>query len=101
VALTLFSSPVLKPQKRTPMSLPTTAVVHNWHRLTNKSGLYPIYLRITIDRVQKYEMIPVPVKISKEQCIGEDDNWVRDDHPFFFEINCKIRGTKASHSKPD
>ncbi len=78
------------------MSLPTTAVVHNWRRLNNKSGLYPIYLRITIDRKQKYESIPVPAKVSKEQWIGEDDNWVRDDHPFFFEINTKIREQKQA-----
>lgn len=78
------------------MSLPTTATVHNWRRLTNKSGLYPIYLRITIDRVQKYELIPVPAKISKEQWIREDDNWVCDDHPFFFEINTKIREQKQT-----
>jgi hypothetical protein len=96
VDFTLFSSPALKPQKCTPMSLPTTAVVHNWRRLNNKSGLYPIYLRITIDRIQKYEMIPVPAKESKEQWIGEDDNWVRDDHPYFFEINIKIGEQKQA-----
>ncbi len=78
------------------MSPPTTAVVNNWRRLKNKSGLYPICLRITIDRVQKYDLIPVPTKISKEQWIGEDDKWVRADHPFFFEINTKIREQKQA-----
>jgi hypothetical protein len=96
VGFTLFYSPALKPQKCIPMSLPTTAVVHNWRRLNNKSSLYPIYLRITIDRIQKYEMIPVPAKVSKEQWIGEDDNWIREDHPYFFEINTKIREQKQA-----
>ena len=76
------------------MKLPTTAVVLNWRRKTNKCGLYPIHLRIAINKVQKYEPIPVPLKITKEQWLGEDDNWVRDDHPFFFEINNKIRERK-------
>jgi len=76
------------------MKLPTTAVVHNWRRTTNKSGLYPIHLRIAMNLVQKYDEIPVPLKISREQWLGEDDNWVRDDHPFYFEINNKIRERK-------
>jgi len=78
------------------MSLPTTSIVHNRRRLSNKSGDYPIHLRITIDRKSKYEHIPVPAKISKAQWIGQDDNWVRDDHPFFFEINTKIREKKQA-----
>jgi Arm DNA-binding domain len=76
------------------MKLPTTAVVHNWRRKTTKSGLYPIHLRITINCAQKYDPIPVPANISKEQWLGEDDNWVRDDHSFYFEINNKIREQK-------
>jgi site-specific recombinase XerD len=76
------------------MKLPTTAVVHNWRRTTTKSGLYPIHLRIAINCVQKYDPIPVPANISREQWLGEDDNWVRDDHPFYFEINNKIRERK-------
>lgn len=76
------------------MKLPTTAVVHNWRRQTNKSGVYPVHLRIAIARVQRYEPIPLPAKITREQWLGEDDNWVRDDHPFYFEINNKIRERK-------
>ncbi|MEO7046524.1 MAG: phage integrase SAM-like domain-containing protein [Ferruginibacter sp.] len=72
------------------MKLPTTAVVHNWRRKTTKSGLYPIHLRIAMNKVQKHDLIPVPANIRKEQWLGEDDNWVREDHPFYFEINNKI-----------
>jgi len=76
------------------MMLPTTSVVHNWQQMTNKSGLYPVHLRITIDRKCKYLLIPVPSKISKAQWLGQNDNWVSADHPFFFEINIKIREKK-------
>jgi len=76
------------------MKLPTTVVIHNWRRKTNKSGVYPVHLRIAMICVQKYDPIPIPAKISKEQWLGEDDNWVRDDHPFYFEINNKIRERK-------
>src|SRR5450432_1654198 len=78
------------------MTLPTTSVVLNWRQLRNKSGLYPVHLRITMDRKSKYEHIPAPAKISKAQWIGQDDNWVREDHPFFFEINTKIREKKQA-----
>jgi dimeric dUTPase (all-alpha-NTP-PPase superfamily) len=76
------------------MSLPTTSVVHNWRKIPNKSGKYPVHLRITIDRIHKYDPIELPAKISKDQWIGQDDNWVKETHPYFFEINTKIRERK-------
>jgi Arm DNA-binding domain len=51
------------------MNLPTTSIVHNWRGYESKNGLYPIHLRIAINRVQKYDMISVPLKISKEQWV--------------------------------
>ena len=78
------------------MNLPTTAVVHNWRGYESKDGLYPIHLRVSINRVHKYDLIPIPAKISNEQWLGEDDNWVRNDHPYNFEINIKIRERKQA-----
>ncbi|MBS1511097.1 MAG: site-specific integrase [Bacteroidetes bacterium] len=71
------------------MNLPQIAVIHNWRNEDNKSGLYSIHLRITIERDSRYYKIPVPQKVSKVQWSGKDDNWVKN-HSFAFEINAKI-----------
>lgn len=76
------------------MHLPSINVILNWMNLKNKSGLYSIYLRITIDRESKYYTIPVPQKVSYDQWNGKEDAWVKNNHPFAFEINNKIREKK-------
>jgi hypothetical protein len=76
------------------MNLPTLSVVHNRRRLSNKSGKYPVHIRITIDRASKYHPIDLPEKITKEQWSGMDDYWVKNTHPFYFETNTKIREQK-------
>lgn len=72
------------------MIIPTLSVVHNRKSVKSKSGLYPIHLRVTIDRESKYFKIDVPQKVSGKEWSGADDHWVRDSHPFAFEINNKI-----------
>src|SRR5687768_7277776 len=69
-------------------------VVFNWRNQTNLSGLYSIHLRITIDRDSRYYPIPVPQKISRAQWNGKDDSWVKNTHPYAFEINAKIKEKK-------
>lgn len=76
------------------MNLPQISVVHNWRNEKNKSGLYSVYLRITIHRESQYYKIPVPLKVSVKQWCGKDDNWVKD-HPFYFKINSKIIEKKS------
>ena len=76
------------------MILPTTSVLLNRRRLPNKSGKYPVAIRITINRSSKYHTIPLPEKVTTEQWSGVDDYWVNDSHPFSFEINTKIREEK-------
>ena len=72
------------------MTIPHVAVVLNWRNHDNKSGLFSVYLRITIDRVSRYFKIPIPKKITIDQWSGSDDCWVKPNHPFSFEINHKI-----------
>lgn len=76
------------------MNLPQIGVVLNKKGATNKSGVYSIYLRITINRESRYYKIPIPQKISKEQWSGKEDSWIKN-HPFAFEINNKIIEKKA------
>lgn len=75
------------------MNLPQIGVVFNWRNEENKSGLYSIHLRITINRDSRYYKIPVPQKVSLTQWADREDGWVKN-HPFAFEINNKIREKK-------
>lgn len=77
------------------MNIPQTSVVFNWRNEANKSGVYSIHLRITINRISKYFKIATPQKVSKDQWQDKDDTWVKNTHPFAFEINSKIGEKKA------
>ena len=77
------------------MIIPIVSVVLNWRGETNKSGLYSIHLRITIDRKSRYFTIQIPGKVSYQQWSGVEDAWVKASHPFSFEINNKIREKKS------
>jgi Site-specific recombinase XerD len=77
------------------MNIPQVATVLNWRNEKNKSNLYSIHLRITIDRISKYYKIPVPQKVTPLQWSGKEDAWVKPNHPFAFEINNKITEKKG------
>ena len=77
------------------MIIPQVAVVFNWRSEENKSGVYSIHLRVTLDRVARYYRIEVPRKVAPAQWSGAEDAWVKTGHLFAFEINQKIREKKA------
>ena len=72
------------------MNLPTTAVILNRRRLANKSGKYPVHIRITIGRQSKYRAIPTPEKVSKEQWSGIDDYWVKLESKTFLAYSLRL-----------
>lgn len=78
------------------MIIPTLSVVINRKSETSKTGLYPIYLRITIDRESKYYKIEVPKKISYKDWNGADDNWVKS-FPEFGGNTCRCFFAKFSY----
>ncbi len=69
-------------------------IVLNWRNQTNKSDLYSIHLRIKIGEAAPYYKIDTPQKVSPQQWLGNEDNWVKNTHPFAFEINNKITEKK-------
>ncbi|MEO9146423.1 MAG: site-specific integrase [Ginsengibacter sp.] len=74
--------------------VPTISVKHNWRKVISPTKLYPIHLRIYLPGEQsRYYQIKVPVKVSNEEWVGKNNHWVRNTHPFYFEINCKISET--------
>jgi hypothetical protein len=76
------------------MSSPQIAAVLNWRNDQNKSGLFSVYLRITINRISRYHKIRIPKKIREDEWSQTEDCWVKSSHPFAFEINNKICETK-------
>ncbi len=77
------------------VSIPTVGVVLNWRNENNKSGLYPVHIRIKHLNLARYHRIQTPIKIRKEQWAGKEGAWVKTSHPFAFEINNKIIETKG------
>lgn len=74
------------------MKLPTVTIVFNRLNSKNKTGMYSLHLRITIERNSKYVPIPLPQKISTSDWNAKHkgDCYVKNSHPFAFEINQKI-----------
>ncbi|HEX4850707.1 MAG TPA: site-specific integrase, partial [Puia sp.] len=65
--------------------------VHNWRNKKNASKLYPIHIRVTIERKSKYFPIELPKKVSSAEWSDKPNIWVKNTHPFAFEINNTIR----------
>ncbi|NCU06082.1 MAG: site-specific integrase [Chitinophagaceae bacterium] len=71
--------------------VPTISVKYNWRKSSNRSGLHGVHLRIYLSGEQsRHYPIKLPAKISKDQWHGKENHWVKNNHPFYFEINCKI-----------
>lgn len=65
--------------------------LYNFRNYKSENECYPIHLEIKIDGKRRYHKIKVPQKVSPNQWCGNEDAWVKKNHPFFFEINNKIR----------
>jgi hypothetical protein len=75
------------------MKWPRYVPVWNWRKKINENGQYPIHIRITLNRVTKYYPIELPRNVRKEEWSGKPNSWVRNTHPFAFEINNAIKET--------
>jgi site-specific recombinase XerD len=76
------------------MLIPSVNPVFNWRNKKNKKDHYPVHLEIKIDGIRKYYRVPVPLAVTPDQWSGKQDGWVNQNHPYFFEINNKIREKK-------
>ena len=76
------------------MTISVTPLI-NYRNKTNSKGFYSIHLRVTINRQQRYYKVKIPQKISLKQWSGETDQWIRNTHPYAFEINNKINEKKT------
>lgn len=78
------------------MNIPVTTPVINWRNEKNKKGLYSVHMRIYIHpQPCRYYPIKIPQKVRIEQWSGKEGGWVRNTHPYSFEINNRIKELKS------
>lgn len=74
--------------------VPIISVKHNWRKQTNQNDRYGIHIRVYLSGEQaRLYPVKLPAKVSPDQWQGKENHWVKNNHPFFFEINCKIAET--------
>src|SRR5688572_19643834 len=61
----------------------------NKNNRRNKSGKHSIFIRIIVDKKAKYFNTGEKVDISFWS--GKENKWVKDSHPFAFELNALIK----------
>jgi hypothetical protein len=75
--------------------IPTYCAVWNYRNKKNKNGLYPIHIRIGLNTKAKYDYrydpVELPLNVKKDQWADKPNAWVRNNHPFAFEINERIK----------
>ncbi len=64
--------------------------IFNRLQVKNKSGLYSIHLRITIDRKTDYINPKLP-KVEEKSWSGKENKWVKESHPNSYEINSLLQ----------
>lgn len=78
----------------TMISVPTISIKYNGQKKTNKDGSYPVHICISLPGERpRYYPVQLPAKLYAHQWAGIDNHSVKDDHPFFFEINSRIAET--------
>jgi hypothetical protein len=73
------------------MYIAQISVVFNWRKEQNSYGKYSARLRITLNRLSTYYTIQTPEKAREDQWVGSGDSWVKNSHPYAFEINNKLQ----------
>lgn len=76
----------------------TIVPVFNRKSLKNKSGLFTISIRVTIDRRTEYLNPKIP-KIGSIFWGGKQNKWVKESHPSSYEINSLLQRKLADLDK--
>jgi site-specific recombinase XerD len=78
------------------MNLPVVTPVFNWRNKISKKGFYPIHLRVYINPdPYRYYPVKTPQRVRLEDWTGKEGGWVKNTHPFSFEINTRIAELKG------
>ncbi len=65
------------------------AAILNHNNRRNKSGKHSIFIRVTVDRKSKY--FNLDERIDERFWTGKENRWIKDTHPFAFELNALIK----------
>ena len=65
------------------------AAIINKNNRANKSGKHTIFIRVTVDRHSKY--FSIDERVEEKFWLGKENRWIRESHPFSFEINSIIK----------
>lgn len=63
--------------------------VLNKNNRKNKTGKHSIFIRVTVDRQSKY--FNLGERVEEKYWSGKDNRWIKDSHPFAFELNSIIK----------
>jgi len=78
------------------MNIPVATPIINWRNAINKGGLYPVHLRVYIHPLPcKYYTVRLPQKVRLEEWQIKEGSWVKNTHPFAFEINTRLSELKG------
>lgn len=81
------------------MNIPVATPVINWRNEKNKKGLYSVHLRVYLNpHPSRYYPVKTPQKVRLDQWSGKDDAWVKNTHPYSFEINNRFKELKTKIS---
>lgn len=73
------------------IKIPTISVKYNWRKSFNNNGTYPVHIKVYFSGEQpRYYPVKLPGKVFEDEWDGTNNAWVKNTHPFYFEINNKI-----------
>lgn len=61
----------------------------NKNKRENKSGKHAIFIRVTVDRKSKY--FNLGERVDGRYWAGKENRWIKENHPFAFELNAIIK----------
>ena len=65
------------------------SAILNKNNRRNKTGKHTIFIRVTVDRQFKY--FSLDERIEEKFWTGKENRWIKESHPFSFELNSIIK----------
>jgi Arm DNA-binding domain len=72
------------------MKMPKYTPVWNWRNKTTEKGRYKVHICVYLNGQRRYPEVPTPLKVAKREWDDKPYAWVKNTHPYAFEINQAI-----------
>jgi site-specific recombinase XerD len=73
------------------MKMPAYTPVWNWRNAKNGKARYKVHICIYLNGNRRYAEVPTPLNVAKNEWDGKDNAWVKNTHPYGYEINQAIK----------